>query len=137
MKKFSINPVANHSISPHTFPHVLIIDDEEDICFMLSSILKQKSFSITSVHSILSANNCLFDQVPALIFLDNNLPDGKGVDFIPDLKKKLPEAKIVMITAYDTPTDKRLAIDNGADEFIGKPFTRQTILSVVDKLLAG
>ncbi len=115
---------------------VLIIDDEQDICFMLSNIINKKTYTPAAfVHSINEANHWLEHQHPSLIFLDNNLPDGKGVDFIPDLKKMLPDTRVVMITAYDTPTDRRMALENGADEFIGKPFSRQTIYSVVDKFL--
>lgn len=115
---------------------VLIIDDEQDICFMLSNIINKKTYTPAAfVHSINDANHWLRHQHPSLIFLDNNLPDGKGVDFIPDLKKMLPDTKIVMITAYDTPGDRRIAIENGADDFIGKPFSRKSIYSVVDKFL--
>lgn len=114
---------------------ILIIDDERDICFMLSSILKQKAFLTDAVHSISAADSWLQQQKPLLIFLDNNLPDGRGIDFIPTLKKLVPTAKIIMITAYDTPSDKLIALANGVDEFIGKPFTRQMVYSTVEKLL--
>ena len=113
---------------------ILIVDDEQDICFMLSNILKQKAFKTAFVHTILDAENWVHHQTPLLVFLDNNLPDGRGVDFIPALKKLVPSAKVVMITAYDTPTDRRSAIANGADEFIGKPFTRQMIYNTLEKL---
>ncbi|MES2775184.1 MAG: response regulator [Bacteroidota bacterium] len=114
---------------------VLIVDDEQDICFMLSRILQQKAYNSVSVHSLSEANSWLAAERPALIFLDNNLPDGRGVDFLPILKKMMPGAKIIMITAYDSPTDRKLALEKGADEFIGKPFTRQTIYAAVDRLL--
>lgn len=114
---------------------VLIIDDEQDICFMLSNILKQKTFFSFSVHNISDAQCWLQEQKPLLIFIDNNLPDGKGVDFIPILKTMVPYAKIVMITAYDTPSDRLLAINNGADAFIGKPFTRQIVYTTIETLL--
>jgi len=114
---------------------VLIIDDERDICFMLSTILKQKAIATKVVHSISEAGQWLSKQIPSLVFLDNNLPDGKGVDFLADVKRIAPSAKVVLITAYDTPNDRRQAMDNGADGFIGKPFDRQMVYSALDKLL--
>lgn len=115
---------------------ILIIDDEKDICFMLSNIIRNKSLKTTAVvHSIDEATNWLKTKKPSLIFLDNNLPDGKGVDYLPNLKRLLPEIKIIMITAYDTPADRRMALENGADEFIGKPFSGQSIFGVVEKFL--
>lgn len=114
---------------------VLIVDDEPDICFMLSNILKKKELESTSVHTIKEAGSYLQMQTPSLVFLDNNLPDGKGIDLLCGIKKAYPEVKVIMITAYDTFSDKTDALKKGADEFIGKPFTRQNIYDSVDRLL--
>jgi DNA-binding NtrC family response regulator len=114
---------------------VLIIDDEPDICFMLSSILKKKELTTDSVHCIKDAGNFLSIKTPTLVFLDNNLPDGKGIDFLCGIKKDHPDVKVVMITAYDTYSDKADAFRRGADDFLGKPFTRQSIYEAVDKLI--
>lgn len=70
-----------------------------------------------------------------IIFLDNHLPDGMGIDFIPYIKRNFPSSKLVMITAYDTPADKNRAIQLGVDRFIGKPFTRDMINQTVDQLV--
>ena len=114
---------------------VLIIDDEPDICFMLSNILKKKELASTSVHTIKEAGTYMLIKTPSLVFLDNNLPDGKGIDFLCGIKQAHPEVKVVMITAYDTSSDKLDALKRGADEFIGKPFTRQNIYDSIDRLL--
>lgn len=114
---------------------ILIVDDEPDICFMLSSILKKKELASTSVHSIKDAGQFLRIKTPTLVFLDNNLPDGRGIDFLTGIKQNHPEIKVVMITAYDTYADKTDALKNGADEFLGKPFTRQNIYEAVDRLI--
>lgn len=114
---------------------VLIVDDEPDICFMLSSILRKKELATASVHCIKDAGSYLLIKTPTLVFLDNNLPDGKGIDFLSGLKKDYPGIKVVMITAYDTYADKADAYKKGADEFLGKPFTRQSIYEAVDRLM--
>jgi DNA-binding NtrC family response regulator len=114
---------------------VLIIDDEPDICFMLSNILKKKELTSTSVHTIKEAGTYMRIKTPSLVFLDNNLPDGKGIDFLYGIKQAYPEVKVVMITAYDTSADKTDALKRGADEFIGKPFTRQNIYDSIERLL--
>jgi DNA-binding NtrC family response regulator len=114
---------------------VLIIDDEPDICFMLSSILKKKALASASVHTIREAGTYLQIKIPSLVFLDNNLPDGRGIDFLCGIKKEHPEVKVVMITAYDTYSDKTDAFRKGADAFIGKPFTRQNIYDSIERLL--
>ena len=84
----------------------LIIDDEIDICFLLTAILKNADIESTYVNTLEAARNILDNQFPEIIFLDNHLPDGVGVDFISYIKKNKPDSKIVMITAYDTQKDR-------------------------------
>ena len=115
--------------------NALIIDDETDICYLLTAILRNANIDATYVNTLAEAKNTLTTQVPEIIFLDNHLPDGMGVDFIGYIKKNNPECMVVMITAYDTQTDRLAASEAGADDFIGKPFTRQSIYGAVDKLL--
>lgn len=112
----------------------LIIDDEVDICFLLSGLLKCKNFEADYVTSLKEAENFLQKDTaaPPVIFLDNHLPDGLGVDYISQLKKVYPSAKIVMITAHDTSADRKKAYENGADYFIGKPFTRDMIFQTIE-----
>jgi two-component system, OmpR family, response regulator len=112
----------------------LIIDDEPDICFLLSMILKQKNFDTHFVGKLSDAGIALKKESPSIIFLDNHLPDGLGIDFIEHIKLNNPSSKIVMITAHDTPTDRRKAMQNGADLFLGKPFTKEAISLAVSKL---
>lgn len=114
--------------------NALIIDDESDICFLLSSILKNKGFKTDFVTSLAEAATALKKDNPSIIFLDNHLPDGMGIDFIGHIKKNNPESKIVMITAYDNTSDRIKALDSGADYFIGKPFTRDAIYQTIDNI---
>ncbi|MGC4101953.1 MAG: response regulator [Ferruginibacter sp.] len=113
----------------------LIIDDEIDICYLLSSILRIKNIPSRYVNSISDAVEVLKGEQPEIIFLDNHLPDGMGVDFISRLKESHPGSKVIMITAYDTPADRKKALSVGADVFIAKPFSRDTIYQTVDELV--
>ena len=114
---------------------ILIIDDETDICYLLSNILRQKDM-IPVIASCLSEAVHIIDGESefALIFLDNHLPDGLGVDCIKEIKKRCPFCKIIMITAHDNPADREKASDEGADYFIGKPFNREIIFQTIEKL---
>jgi two-component system, OmpR family, response regulator len=115
--------------------NALIIDDEIDICYLLTTILRNANIDSTYVNTLDEAKGALHNKFPGIIFLDNHLPDGMGVDFISYIKKNKPECKVVMITAYDTQTDRLKATKAGADDFIAKPFTRQSIYGAVDKLV--
>lgn len=114
---------------------VLIIEDETDICYLLSNILKTKDLDTSFVTNLKSAHEFLHVNEPDIIFIDNHLPDGYGMDYIPFLKTKLPLVKVVMLTAYDTILEKNMAIKRGANHFIGKPFNKDMIYSTIDILL--
>ncbi|MEP6675611.1 MAG: response regulator [Ferruginibacter sp.] len=113
----------------------LIIDDEIDICYLLSNILKHKNLQPNYVNSLSEAKIALQKEVPAIIFLDNHLPDGRGMDFISHIKRTYPTAKIVMITAHDNAEDRSRALEVGADSFIGKPFTRDIIYKTLEQFI--
>jgi DNA-binding NtrC family response regulator len=111
----------------------LIVDDEIDVCYLLSSILKYKNLQASYVNSIGEAKRVLKEGHHSIIFLDNHLPDGFGVNFIAEIRKLDPYIKIIMITAHDTNNDRNKAYELGVDQFIGKPFSRETIFNAVER----
>ena len=115
-------------------PLALIVDDEGDICYLLSSLLKQRQLRFDQVNTLAQATVSLKEETPAIIFLDNRLPDGKGINFIEHIKSNCPGTKIVIITAHDKTSDKEIALRLGADFFIAKPFTRQQIYETLDQI---
>ncbi len=110
----------------------LIVDDESDICFLLSNILRQVDIqpmyagSITEADKILHSSNSV-----RYIFLDNHLPDGLGINQIKRWKEKFPFARLIMITAHDGGDERRKARSDGADSFISKPFSKEIILNTL------
>jgi two-component system, OmpR family, response regulator len=116
---------------------VLIVDDELDICYLLSSMLKQRNFRTGFVNSLSDAVVALQTDTPSLLFLDNHLPDGFGLDFIPYVKENYPDMKVVMITAHDGAAERKVAYDGGADLFVAKPLSRKLIDDAIDKLYSS
>ena len=113
---------------------VLIVDDELDICYLLSGMLKQRNFLTGFVNTLSDAAHALQTDTPSLLFLDNHLPDGFGLDFIPYIKKNYPAVKVIMITAHDGAADRKQAYDGGVDLFVAKPLNRKLINDAIDKL---
>jgi len=116
-------------------PNALIIDDETDIWVLLSSILRKHNLKTYYVNNLESATKRMELEVPAIIFLDNHLPDGFGLDFIHFIKDKYPNTKIVMITGHDQHDNRSRALLEGADLFISKPFSTDTINNSIKILL--
>jgi two-component system, OmpR family, response regulator len=113
---------------------ILIVEDEGDICLILEMIFNSRDFYIEHVKKISSAEDQFKNNVPDLVILDNRLPDGLGIDFASFIRRFYPNIKIIMISGIDDSL-KDLALENGADVFLLKPFTRKELLLAVDRLL--
>ncbi|MGN6435637.1 MAG: response regulator [Agriterribacter sp.] len=113
---------------------VLIIEDEGEMCLLLNILLDDKSMEIDHVQTLSKAEEYLLHEKPSLILLDNRLPDGYGLDFISFLKKEHPTVKIIMISGLD-PAAEDVALENGADIFLEKPFSKTQLRNSVNALL--
>lgn len=116
-------------------PNALIIDDETDIWMLLSRILRKHNFRTYFVNNLEAATKRLLQEVPSIIFLDNHLPDGFGVDFIQFIKTNYPTTKVVMITGHNSQDDRNKAFNEGADMFLSKPFSSEAIRETITSLL--
>ncbi|MEJ7625943.1 MAG: response regulator [Ferruginibacter sp.] len=114
---------------------VLIIEDEGDVCLILNIMLKGKNIDLEHVNSIARAKDYLNKEIPSLILLDNKLPDGLGMDFIQFIKKNHPTVKILMISGFHPDLTKDIALTNGADLYLEKPFTKEQVFQSVQTLL--
>jgi DNA-binding response OmpR family regulator len=121
-------------LETQTAQKILIIEDEGEMCLVLNILLSEEDFELEHVKSLNAADTYLSENKPSLIILDNKLPDGYGIDYISFLKRNYPSIKIIMITGYDA-SAKDVAMENGADIFLEKPFTRQQFYEAVRSLL--
>lgn len=113
---------------------VLIIEDEGDMCLLLNIMLNGKEMELDHVKSLHTAEEYLQNEQPSVVILDNKLPDGFGVDFVSHIKQNFPAVKIIMISGYDG-SAKDIAIENGADLFLEKPFTKDQLYTAITSLL--
>jgi len=101
----------------------LVVEDEGEMGLLLNIFLEERELELDYVRDIVSAQEYLQKEQPAVIILDNKLPDGFGVDFISYIKRMYPGIPIIMISAYSMIRD--VAFENGADIFLEKPFTKK------------
>jgi len=113
---------------------MLVVEDQGEMCLILDLILSERKFEPAYVNNLLDADEYLQKNKPSLIFLDNKLPDGYGVDFISYVKKKYPLIKIIMISGFGTARD--IAMENGADVFLEKPFSLDNVNQAIDHVLS-
>jgi DNA-binding response OmpR family regulator len=126
--------MSKTAVETRTSQKILIIEDEGEMCLVLNILLSNEDIELEHVKNILAAEEYFAEELPSLIILDNKLPDGYGVDYISHVKKKYPSVKIIMITGFDASV-KDVAMENGADLFLEKPFTKQEFLIAIKSLL--
>ena len=119
---------------PADAKRVLIIEDEGDMCLLLNIILTGKGMELDHVKNLAAATEDLKQEQPSVVILDNKLPDGYGIDYLSFLKKENPSIKIIMISGYDASAED-LALENGADIFLPKPFTKDQLYKSMMSLL--
>ena len=116
-----------------TATKILVVEDEGQIGLVLNMILSDRNFDLDYRNNLLDAQEYLEKNKPSLVILDNKLPDGFGVDFISYIKRKFPSIKIIMISGFSTARD--VALENGADMFLEKPFSMDAVNEAIDSVL--
>ena len=112
---------------------LLVVEDQGETSLVLGLILSDRKFELDYVNNLLDADEYLQKNKPSVIILDNKLPDGFGVDFITYVKKKYPGIKIIMISGFSMARD--VAMANGADVFLEKPFSMDNVNQAIDQVL--
>ncbi len=125
-------------IKPSSFPkkrikNILIIEDEEDLCWLLSNTLKDKGYNVIIANTISEGTACL-KELPDLVFLDLKLPDGDGMDILPKIKKISSDTLVTVISAYGSEERMEEARAKGVFSFIDKPFTEESILGLISQI---
>ena len=106
---------------------ILILDDEKEICFLLSALLSQMGYTTDYAYTLQEGKNKFEEEQFDLVFLDLNLPDGLGYNLVPKIRELNHDTKIVMISAHDALLKKIQAEKEGIDYYIDKPFNKEKI----------
>src|SRR5262245_48197523 len=112
----------------------MIVDDDDDLTYLLENMLKTRNIKVLSAHSLHDARECLATARPDVIFLDNSFPDGIGVNFIGNIKSKSNDIQIIMMTSDTSAWVRKRAMEEGAHYFLEKPFTKKTIDQLLDQV---
>ncbi len=101
---------------------VAVVDDEQDILDMIEKILKRSGgFSVEVFNNPLNALSRI-DKSYDVVLLDIMMPQMNGLDVLKELHEKMPELKIIMMTAYSTLDKVLKSHREGATHYVMKPF---------------
>ena len=114
---------------------ILIIDDNKDLRFNLSGILKEEGYDVVAVGDGREALKTVDKESPNLVLLDIRLPGVNGMKLLEEMKKIDKDLVIIMLTAYGEVKDAVKAMKLGAYDYITKPFTNEGLIFIVKRAL--
>jgi DNA-binding response OmpR family regulator len=113
---------------------VLIIDDEKDLCRLLTISLRKEKIHVDCAFSLADAKSKLLDH-PSIVLLDNNLPDGLGLDFLRENPQAFKKSCVIMISADARPKLRKDAFREGIRVFLQMPFPVGVVKEVIFNLV--
>ncbi|MDA8403241.1 MAG: response regulator, partial [Desulfobacteraceae bacterium] len=102
---------------------ILIVDDEPDIRDQLGRMLSGQKYSIDTAKDGEEALDKIFDHVFDLVILDIMLPERDGLSVLQEIRQAGIKIPVLMLTAKCDVDDKIKGLDQGADDYLAKPFS--------------
>ncbi|MES2462736.1 MAG: response regulator, partial [Armatimonadota bacterium] len=117
---------------------ILVIDDESNIRMMVKLALTHVGYDVETAADGYEGLERFGDGAGwNLVLLDQRMPGMEGLDVLREMRRRTPDARILMITAFGTIDLATEAMTAGAADFLRKPFTVETLRSAVSAALAG
>ena len=116
-------------------PSILVVDDNEDNAHIIRDYLEARGYPISVAYNGDEAMELFEKEKPSLVLLDVMMPGRDGWQVCREMKESETGrgVRIIMVTALQDWTDKRQAIETGADDFVEKPFELARLAMVVER----
>lgn len=116
---------------------ILVVEDEPAIVQLVAFTLKEAGWHVASVQTATDAWDFIQRRIPHLILLDWMLPDQTGLRLLSRIRgdRQFNGLPIIMLTAKTMEEDKIAGLDNGADDYITKPFSPRELTARINALL--
>ena len=116
--------------------HVLIVDDEESICWALRRLMSESGHRVTVASSAEDAFDHVTHELPDVVMLDIRLPGMDGLEALGRLQRLGPQTPIIIMTAFGNLKTAVAALSNGAFDYLVKPFDLEQAATVVARALS-
>ncbi|MCO7225703.1 response regulator transcription factor [Pleionea sp. CnH1-48] len=113
---------------------LLIVDDDQELCSLLTSYLSQEGFEVTSVHDGGEAAARIRSADFDLIVLDVMLPTMNGFDVLRDIRRQ-KSVPVLMLTAKGEEIDRIVGLEMGADDYLAKPCNPRELVARIRSII--
>ncbi len=118
-------------------PRVLLIDDERSFRVILKSALEAEGYEVATAPCLKEGREAWDHEVPDIVIMDRNLPDGDGVNLLSELREEANSRNLqttfIVVTAYADVDNAVLALKHGADDYVTKPVQLPDLLTKLQK----
>ena len=114
---------------------ILVVEDEQDLCETLAEGLELDGYAVDKCFDGLEAYELICVEPYDLIVLDLNLPGMDGMEVLRKVRKQDKDIKILILSARSTVSDKVTGLDEGANDYLAKPFDFEELEARVRNLL--
>ena len=115
-------------------PRVLVIDDQPNLLRSITAALRECEIDAVGAPTLQAADQLMMESFDAVV-LDLMLPDGNGLDWLNRLRASGNQIPVMVLTARDSVSDRVKGLDNGADDYLVKPFALEELLARARALL--
>ncbi len=115
--------------------HVLVVEDEKKVASFIQRGLEAEHYTVALAYDGEDGLTQLFDGDYDLLILDVMLPKRDGLSILREVRKRGVQTPVLLLTAQDTLADKVAGLDQGADDYLTKPFAFEELLARVRALL--
>lgn len=116
---------------------ILIVDDEPAIVDLITFTIENAGWETVTAHNASDAWECMQRQDYSLVLLDWMLPDLSGYQLLSRIRahRRTERLPVIMLTAKSMEEDRIAGLDNGADDYMSKPFSPRELTSRINALL--
>jgi DNA-binding response OmpR family regulator len=114
--------------------HLLVVDDDAELCQLLSEYLGPEGYDVEAVHSGTEGVERALSGDHALVVLDVMLPDVRGFEVLRQLRAQ-SRMPVLMLTARGNEQDRILGLEMGADDYLAKPFNPRELCARIEAIL--
>jgi DNA-binding response OmpR family regulator len=113
---------------------IMIIEDDEEMRSLLKDFLEEEGFETDPVSNGVEALEKLSKDRFDLVITDIRMPGLTGLDILPGIRKRKPEAPIIVMTAYGTDDMRRRSLERGATAYLEKPIPLSQLRTLIREL---
>lgn len=114
---------------------ICYVEDDCDIAHAVKEYLTRRGFAVTVCATLAEAKRAIGAHVPALALLDQNMPDGHGDELCRWIRRNYKELPVMILTVRGDAADIVLSFQNGADDYVVKPFELEVLYARILALL--